>query len=90
MGGSRSELMQFKVTPEERRVIEKRAAKEGYAVSEYVRVCVLMEMCLDGDFEAFRLVGKEVGRKILKGVRKRADRLEALGGAEGEAQPTRR
>ena len=78
MAAARSELMQFKVTPEERRVIENRAGKEKVSVSDYVRGCVLMEMILDGDFEALKIVAREVGRKTLMGMRKKADRLASL------------
>ena len=37
-----------------------------------------MEMVLDGDFEAMKVVGAEVGRKVWQGLRKRADQLEVL------------
>ena len=89
MGGSRSELMQFKVTPEERRIIEKRAKKEGTSTSNYIRGCVLMEMVLDGDFQAMKIVGAEVGRKVWQGLRKRADELEAYGAKEISAKVER-
>jgi hypothetical protein len=79
MATGRSELMQFKVTPEERRIIENRAKKEGTSTSNYIRGCVLLEMVLDGDFEAMKIVGAEVGRKVWQGLRKRADQLEVLG-----------
>lgn len=79
MTSNRSELMQFKVTPEEKRIIERRAKKEGVTASNYIRGCVLMEMVLDGDFEAMKVVGAEVGRKVWQGLRKRADQLEGLG-----------
>lgn len=78
MRSSRTELMQFKCTPEERKIIEKRAQKEGTSTSNYIRGCVLMEMVLDGDFEAMKVVGAEVGRKVWQGLRKRADQLEVL------------
>ena len=89
MGGQRSELMQFKVTPEERKIIEKRAKKEGTSTSNYIRGCVLMEMVLDGDFQAMKIVGAEVGRKVWQGLRKRADELEAYGAKEISAKPER-
>lgn len=82
MGTGRTELMQFKVTAEEKKIIEKRAKKEGTTTSNYIRGCVLMEMVLDGDFEAMKVVGAEVGRKVWQGIRRRADQLEALGAAE--------
>lgn len=84
MTGGRTELMQFKVTPEEKRIIEKRAKKEGATTSNYIRGCVLMEMVLDGDFEAMKVVGTEVGRKVWQGLRKRADQLEVLGASNTE------
>ena len=78
MNAARTELMQFKVTIDEKRIIEKRAKKEGTTTSNYIRGCVLMEMVLDGDFEAMKVVGAEVGRKVWQGMMKRADQLETL------------
>lgn len=82
MGPSRTELMQFKVTPEERKLIEKVAKKQGITVSEYVRAAIIMDMVLEGEVEAMKIVVETVGRKAVQALRKRADRLADLG-AEG-------
>ena len=82
MGTSRTELMQFKVTPEERRLIEQVARKQGSTVSEYVRAAVIMDMILDGNVGAMKIAVDAIGRKAVQVLRKRADRLADLG-AEG-------
>jgi uncharacterized protein (DUF1778 family) len=79
MGSAKSELMQFKVTPEERKLIEKCAQKQDMTVSEYVRGCLLMEMILDGEVAAMKIVASTIGRKAVKALQKRARQLEALG-----------
>lgn len=82
MGPSRTELMQFKVTPEERKLIAKVAEKQGMTVSEYVRAAVIMDMVLEGEVGAMKVVVDSIGRKAVQALRKRADRLADLG-AEG-------
>ena len=82
MRQSRTELMQFKVTSEERRLIERTANKQGCTVSEYVRSAVLMDMILEGEVGAMKIVVDTIGRKAVQALRKRADRLADLG-AEG-------
>ena len=79
MSPSRTELLQFKVSPEERKLIEDCAKKQGASVSEYVRSCVIMEMVLDGEVKAMRIVVDSIGRKAVQALRKRADRLAQLG-----------
>ncbi len=78
----RSELMQFKMTPQERTLVEKCAKKQGMSVSEYVRACLLMEMVLDGELQAIKIVATTIGRKAVKALHKRAEQLEAIGEAE--------
>jgi hypothetical protein len=85
MADARSELMQFKVTPQERALIEKCAKKQDASVSEYVRACLLMEMVLDGEMQAIKIVASTIGRKAVKALQKRAQQLEAI----GEAEPNR-
>lgn len=75
----KSELLQFKVTPEERALIEKCAKKQDMTVSEYVRASLLMEMVLDGEVAALRIVAASVGRQAVKALQKRAAKLAALG-----------
>ncbi len=79
---TKTELMQFKVTPQERTPIEKCDKKQGMTVSEYVRACLLMEMVLDGEMQALKIVATTIGRKAVKALHKRAEQLEAIGEAE--------
>ena len=79
MGPSRTELMQFKVTPKERELIEKCADKQGLSVSEYVRAAVIMDMILEGNVGAMKIAVDTIGRKAVQVLRKRADRLAELG-----------
>jgi hypothetical protein len=86
MGPSRTELMQFKVTPEERKLIEKVAKRQGMTVSEYVRASVIMDMVLEGEVGAMKIVVDTVGRKAVQLLRKRADRLADLGAEATDSQ----
>jgi len=79
MSPTKSELMQFKVFPEERKLIEKCAAKQNMTVSEYIRACLLMEMVLDGEVGAMKNVAGTIGRKAVKALQKRAEQLAAFG-----------
>lgn len=86
MGPSRTELMQFKVTPEERKLIEKSADKQALSVSEYVRAAVLMDMILEGNVGTMKIAVDTIGRKAVQLLRKRADRLSDLGADTVDSQ----
>ena len=86
MGTAKTELMQFKVTPHERQVIEKRANKEKMSVSEYVRAALLMEMVLSGDTQALKIVATTIGQKAVKALYKRADQISAASEKMGLAE----
>lgn len=79
MGPSRTELMQFKVTPDERKLIEKCAQKQGITVSEYVRAAIIMDMILEGNVAAMKIAVDAIGRKAVQVLRKRVERLADLG-----------
>ena len=79
MGPSRTELMQFKVTPKEKELIETFAKKQGDTVSEYVRAAVLMDMILEGNVGAMKIAVDTIGRKAVLLLNKRAKRLAKLG-----------
>ena len=71
--------MQFKVTPYEKKVIEDFVRKRRDTVSEYVRSAVIMDMVLEGEVKAMKIVVDTIGRKAVQLLRKRADRLADLG-----------
>jgi len=68
---TRSETLQFKVTEQERKLIEKSAQDEGTTVSKYVRGAVLMSLVMDGKTEAIKIVAREVGEKAFGVVRQK-------------------
>lgn len=86
MGPSRTELMQFKVTPKERELIEKCADKQGLSVSEYVRAAVIMDMILEGNVGAMKIAVDTIGRKAVQLLNKRAERLAKLGADATDSQ----
>ena len=86
MGPSRTELMQFKVTPKERELIEKCADKQGLSVSEYVRAAVIMDMILEGNVGAMKIAVDTIGRKAVQLLNKRAERLAKLGAEATDTQ----
>ena len=53
----RTEVVQFRVTPKERDLIEKYAKKDGFTVSQYVRGTLIMDMAvMQHDVEAMKIV----------------------------------
>jgi len=86
MGPSRTELMQFKVTPYGKKVIEDFVRKRGDTVSEYVRSAVIMDMVLEGEVKAMKIVVDTIGRKAVVLLNKRAKRLEKLGAEATDSQ----
>jgi ApbE superfamily uncharacterized protein (UPF0280 family) len=79
MAPIKSEMMQFKVFPQERLLIEKCAKKQKMTVSEYIRASLLMEMVLDGEVGAMKIVAGTIGRKAVKALQKRAEQLAQFG-----------
>ena len=86
MGPSRTELMQFKVTAYEKKVIEDFVRKRGDTVSEYVRSAVIMDMVLEGEVKAMKIVVDTIRRKAVLLLNKRADRLAKLGADATDSQ----
>lgn len=68
---TKTQTLQFKVTEQERELIEKCATDEGTTVSKYVRGAVLMSMVMDGKAEAIKIVAREVGEKAFGVVRQK-------------------
>ena len=74
----RTEVMQFRVTPRERELIEKYAKKDGTTVSQYARATLIMEMAtVQGDVEAMRIIFTTLGRIANESIRRRFS--QALG-----------
>ena len=86
MGPSRTELMQFKVTPDERKLINDCARKQGLSVSEYVRAAVMMDMILEGNVGAMKIAVNTIGHKAVQLFNKRGARLAELGAEATDSQ----
>ena len=71
---AKTETLQFKVTEQERKLIERCAADEGTTVSKYARGAVLMSMVMDGKADAIKIVAREVGEKTFAVVRQKLTR----------------
>lgn len=67
----KTETLQFKVTEQERMLIERCVKEEGTTVSKYVRGAVLMSMVMDGKADAIKIVAREVGEKAFGVVRQK-------------------
>jgi len=76
---AKTETLQFKVTEQERKLIERCAQEEGTTVSKYVRGAVLMSMVMDGRTDAIKIVAREVGEKTFAVVRQKLTRPTAEG-----------
>ena len=77
---TKTETLQFKVTEQERKLIERCATAEGTTVSKYLRGAVLMSMVMDGKAEAIKIVGREVGEKAFAVIRQKLTRPAQEGG----------
>ncbi len=66
---TKTETLQFKVTDQERKLIERCAGEEQTTVSKYVRGAVLMSMVMDGKADAIKIVAREVGENAFAVVR---------------------
>lgn len=64
-------MMQFRVNDEEKALIEKCAKKQGMTVSEYIRACLLMEMVIDGEVQALKIIGRTIGMKAMDALSRR-------------------
>ena len=64
-------MMQFRVTDEEKDLIEKCAEKARMTVSEYIRACMLMEMVVDGEMKALKVIGRTIGIKAMDAMSRR-------------------
>ena len=67
----KTQMMQFRVTDEEKDLIEKCAKKSRMTVSEYIRASMLMEMVVDGEMNALKIIGRTIGMKAMDALSRR-------------------
>ena len=68
---AKTENLVFRVTKQEKDLLERCAKKYECSVSHYVRTSMLMEMVLDGEMEAFKILIKIVGSKAVEVFKRR-------------------
>ena len=67
----KTQMMQFRVNDEEKALIEKCAEKSDMTVSEYIRASMLMQMVVDGEMQALKIVGRAIGMKAMDAMSRR-------------------
>jgi uncharacterized protein (DUF1778 family) len=67
----KTQMMQFRVNDEEKALIEKCAGKSDMTVSEYIRASMLMQMVVDGEMQALKIVGRTIGIKAMDAMSRR-------------------
>jgi hypothetical protein len=67
----KTQMMQFRVNDEEKALIEKCAKRSGMTVSEYIRASMLMQMVVDGEMQALKIVGRTIGMKAMDALGRR-------------------
>jgi hypothetical protein len=72
----REGLIAFRVSAQERKMIEKGAKRHKMDVSDYVRSCVYFDLVMDGDVEALKFTAVGVRQAVAARVRR------IMGGAE--------
>ena len=57
--------------PEEKELIERCAKHARMTVSEYIRASLLMEMVIDGEVQALKIIGRTIGLKAMDALSRR-------------------
>lgn len=71
----KSEVIPVRWSKREVAIVERRAKAQGLTVSQYVRGAVMLSAVLDGDMDAFKLVGQATLAAL---ARKASGNLEQL------------
>jgi hypothetical protein len=69
-------MVAMKLTEDERALLRRRAEKEHLTEADYLRVCMLMDSLMSGDYVAAKIFGDKVRAKLLEKVGLGGDRLK--------------
>lgn len=72
------EVLQFRVTEQERALIEKWAKKAGMNVSEYVRANMIMALVFDGEPAAVKIVMQSIGTAAMEKLQAKKQFMQAF------------
>lgn len=67
----KTQMMQFRVTDEEKELIEKCAKNASMTATEYIRASMLMQMVIDGEMKALKIIGRTLGMKAMDALSRR-------------------
>lgn len=76
MSNGNTVVMNFKVSPRLKEIIEKHANSKKLSVSEYIRDAVLFDMIISGNIDAFNYLATGVGEKFHGAVRNFMEKLK--------------
>jgi len=82
MGERKGEIITFKVSDDEAKMIKEAAKSDGLSVSRYIRACVLRDRGLSGDSVALRIIFdnfKEMMRDVFGGMLEKESLEEGKG-----------
>ena len=78
----KTQMMQFRVSEEEKALIEKCAKKQNLTVAQYIRGSMVMQMLLEGEAAAVKVVGRALGDKAREVFRKYVEPLAKSAGSK--------
>jgi hypothetical protein len=78
---ARGERITIRVTEEEATLIERAARKEGLAVSEYLRKCILLEQMKEWDHTAMRVIRARIEADVKAALEEHIPIMERKKGA---------
>jgi uncharacterized protein (DUF1778 family) len=67
----KTQMMQFRVTDEEKELIERCAKSASMTATEYIRASMLMQMVIDGEMKALKIIGRTLGMKAMDALSRR-------------------
>jgi hypothetical protein len=75
-------MVAMKLTEAEKALLDKRVEASGMTLSDYLRVCMLVDGVMDGDKDALKLVAGNLREKVGR-------RLSSILGFEGQDAPVK-
>jgi hypothetical protein len=69
-------MVNMRLTDAERALLKRRAESENLTEADYLRVCMLMDSLMSGDYGAAKIFGEKVRSKLFEKVGLGGDRLK--------------
>lgn len=75
---SKSVMVQVRFSEEEKRLLDKAAAKEGLNISDYVRMVVFADMSMFGPREIWKVTIENISYKVARKIENRFFQCETV------------